>query len=151
MASKVIKIQVTGLGAALNRLQELGDRAPEAAATLLTNFVNTQVIAPAKDEYVPVDTGALRATIQASEPVVGGTKVSVSVSAGGPSAPYALSVHENPRSGQTGGVSPQGKKYKSWARVGGWKFLELPALAAATSSAGWLADEARALLQRMKG
>ena len=45
---------------------------------------------------------------------------------GGASAPYALSVHENPRSGHTGGVSPSGRKYKHWARTGQWKYLETP-------------------------
>lgn len=150
MANKVIHLEVTGLGTALHRLQELGDRAIEAAAILLKDFADTQVVAPAK-EIVPVDTGALRATIQATDPVVSGTKVSVSVSAGGPAAPYALSVHENPRSGQTAGLSPSGKKYRSWARSGEWKYLERPALAAATSSASWLMDAAAALLRRMGG
>jgi len=48
------------------------------------------------------------------------------------SAVYALSVHENPRSGKTGGVSPKGRPYKppkgstasAFATRGGWKFLE---------------------------
>lgn len=149
MASKVIHLQVTGLGAALHRLQELGERAPEAAAILLKDFADTQVVTPAK-EIVPVDTGALRATIQATEPVVSGTKVTVSVSAGGPSAPYALSVHENPRSGQTGGLSPAGKKYKTWARAGEWKFIERPALAAASNSGPWLMEHAKALFERLR-
>ena len=57
----------------------------------------------------------------------------------GYSAVYALKVHENPRAGKTGGVSPRGQKYGSgltqsgnkstritWARKGKWKFLEDP-------------------------
>lgn len=43
------------------------------------------------------------------------------------SAFYALEVHENPRSGQTGGVSPSGKwiyPEGTWADNGEWKFLE---------------------------
>jgi len=57
----------------------------------------------------------------------------------GYSAVYALSVHENRRSGRTGGVSPRGKRYTSgrtesgrkstrvvWAEKGKWKFLEDP-------------------------
>lgn len=40
------------------------------------------------------------------------------------SAPYARAVHENPRSGRTGGVSPRGKKYRKWARVGGYRYLQ---------------------------
>jgi hypothetical protein len=151
MASKIIRIEVTGLKEAVRRLQELGDRAPEAASTLLSNFMNTRVVTPAKDEYVPVDTGALRSTIQASEPLIAGTKITGVVSAGSDAAKYALKVHENPRSGQTGGVSPSGKKYTHWARSGQWKYLEVPALAAAQNSASWLAAEARALLRTMGG
>lgn len=44
-------------------------------------------------------------------------------------APYALSVHENPRSGKTGGVSPRGARYRSWAEHGKWKYLEHPHMA----------------------
>jgi len=57
----------------------------------------------------------------------------------GYSALYAAIVHENPRSGKTGGVSPTGKKYTAgltesgkkskraiWSEVGKWKFLEDP-------------------------
>jgi len=49
----------------------------------------------------------------------------------GYTASYAPFVHENPRAGKTGGVSPSGHKYGGgrsseirWSRVGGWKFLE---------------------------
>lgn len=55
------------------------------------------------------------------------------------SAVYALSVHENVRSGKTGGMSPSGKKYTTgrttsgkksgrivFATEGEWKFLENP-------------------------
>jgi len=40
------------------------------------------------------------------------------------SAVYAWAVHENPRAGQTGGVSPSGRPYKSYAEKGEYKFLE---------------------------
>lgn len=38
--------------------------------------------------------------------------------------PYARRTHENPRAGRTGGVSPKGQRYKHWAAVGEYKFLE---------------------------
>lgn len=57
----------------------------------------------------------------------------------GYAAIYAARVHENPRAGKTGGVSPSGRKYLPpllpsgrrstrivWSRVGQWKFLETP-------------------------
>lgn len=40
------------------------------------------------------------------------------------SAVYAWAVHENPRAGHTGGVSPSGQSYKSYSEVGEYKFLE---------------------------
>ena len=149
-SSKTITVQVTGLRECLATLQQLEGRAPFAAAVLLKDFVDTQVIAPAK-ELVPVDTGALRSTLRSSEPIIAGTKISVQASAGGDAAAYALSVHENPRSGKTGGVSPSGKKYKSWAQVGEWKYLERPALAAASTAGDWLASVAKDLVSRLKG
>ena len=41
---------------------------------------------------------------------------------------YAAKVHENIRSGNTGGASPSGKSYRegSYSTVGQWKFLETP-------------------------
>lgn len=57
----------------------------------------------------------------------------------GYTASYAPFVHENPRAGKTGGVSPKGVAYKApinpsgtrstqavYSTVGGWKFLEIP-------------------------
>jgi hypothetical protein len=53
-----------------------------------------------------------------------------------------LVVHENPRSGKTGGFSPSGKPYftkrsrrggkkgSGFSQVGQWKYLEIPLLAA---------------------
>lgn len=41
----------------------------------------------------------------------------------GYSAVYAGPVHDNPRSGHTGGVSPRGQRYRHWAAVGEPKFL----------------------------
>ena len=53
----------------------------------------------------PVDTGALRASEHVEGPTREGRKVSVAIVAGGPAAPYALTVHEDleanhPRGGQ---------------------------------------------------
>lgn len=38
-------------------------------------------------------------------------------------AVYAGVVHENPRSGRTGGVSPSGQHYRHWAATGEPQFL----------------------------
>lgn len=43
----------------------------------------------------PVDTGTLRGTVQAIGPDISGSSISAGIVAGGPSAPYAVYVHEN--------------------------------------------------------
>lgn len=151
MAQKALSFKVAGVKEALRAFEDLGPRATKGAAMMLKNFADTQIVKPAKEEYVPVDTGNLKASIHAEAPVVTDTTVSITVAAGGPAAPYALNVHENPRAGQTGGVSPQGKKYRRASTVGQWKFLETPALLAAANSRQWLADEASAIMKGMKG
>jgi hypothetical protein len=50
------------------------------------------------------------------------TGMSISVDLGF-SAPYAEVVHENPRSGRTGGIGPRGQRYRKWAHVGQWRYL----------------------------
>lgn len=83
------------------------------------------IMAQSKD-LAPVDTGNLRASGFVELPDVSGAVVNVKLGYGGFSAAYALMVHENPRAGKTGGLSPSGRKYKTWAKVGQWKYLEKP-------------------------
>lgn len=116
---------VTGDRALIRKLLLLGASAPDVVGGGLFEH-GERVLAESKEKYVPVDQGALRASGHVEPPVIRGTMASVDVGFGGPSAPYALSVHENPRAGKTGGVSPRGKKYRTWATVGEWKFLETP-------------------------
>jgi hypothetical protein len=144
---KTIEMKIEGLSEAVETLKTLGQRGQEAVGQLLKNFADTLIVAPAKEKYVPVATGNLRSTIRSVGPVIDGPKVTMLVVAGGPAAPYALKVHENPRAGKTGGVSPQGKKYPrtkggkpTWATRGQWKYLETPAIEAANDR-GWLRKE----------
>jgi hypothetical protein len=88
---------------------------------------------------VPVVTGTLRSSATVDPPVITGDQVVVSMGYGGAAKRYAFKVHENPRAGRTGGVSPSGKKYYprpglsvSYSTVGEWKFLEKPFLARRT-------------------
>ncbi len=84
------------------------------------------LITDSKENYVPVDRGILRSSGHAQLPQQVGQIIYVDVGYGGAAAPYALSVHENPRAGHTGGVSPSGRRYKHWAATGGYKYLERP-------------------------
>jgi len=73
-------------------------------------------------KQVPVDTGVLRASGYVDPAIVrNGMRVYV-----GYHAVYAARVHENLRAGGTYGESPSGRKYKHWANVGNYKFLEWP-------------------------
>lgn len=83
------------------------------------------VLDRAKNEFVPVVTGRLRDSGRIEQHAVHlpGGKSRAVVAFGGQDAPYAVAVHENPRAGKTGGVSPQGRKYKTWSTVGQWKYL----------------------------
>lgn len=133
----MIAMTVIGTPAVLQALRQLGTAAqPTLAAGLYQE--GESIMASSKELYVPVDTGVLRASGYVEPPVMEGSGVTVNLGYGGPSAPYALAVHENPRAGHTGGVSPQGKKYKHWARVGEWKYLETPWKAAAAGMVGRL-------------
>lgn len=53
------------------------------------------IIGLAKEQYVPVDTGALRGSGFVEPPVQTGDRVEVRLGFGGPAAPYALTVHED--------------------------------------------------------
>jgi hypothetical protein len=153
---KELSFNIQGLDKVAKILAGAGDRTPEAFATVLKNFADTQIVAPAKEKYVPVATGNLRSSIRSEGPTIEGSKITVSVVAGGPAAPYALKVHENPRAGKTGGVSPSGRPYPrtkggkpTWATRGQWKYIETPAMLAAKSGQAWLAAEAKAVLVDM--
>lgn len=119
------EISVSGTERLQAVFQELGAEAPRATGDALYQW-GASVMQDSRANYVPVDTGVLRASGHVEQPVVRGTQASVRFGYGGVAAPYALSVHENPRAGKTGGVSPSGRPYRHWARVGEWKFLETP-------------------------
>lgn len=144
-----VATKVKGMNEALKAIRSLGSTGLLGMGQLLVNFGNTKIVAPAK-KLTPVVTGNLRSTIATGAPTFSGSKVRVIVSAGGPATPYALKVHENPRSGKTGGLSPSGKKYKRFSKVGQWKYLETPAKEAANNSGGWLAKEASLIMARFK-
>lgn len=75
---------------------------------------------------VPVMDGQLRASGVVLPVERGESTTTLTIGFGGPAAPYAIRIHENPRAGKTGGVSPSGKPYRKWAKVGAYKFLEGP-------------------------
>lgn len=157
MAGQKAGIRITGMNEALRNLSALGSAGTQGLAQLLYTFGQTKIETPAKIKYVPVVTGNLRSTITTQPPEIRGTRVAVIVSAGGPAAKYARAVHENPRAGRTGGLSPQGKRYYPrpglpvpYSKVGQWKYLETPAVEAAKNSKAWLLDEAAIIMETIR-
>lgn len=144
-----IVLRVTGINEIVQKLRALGEEYPTAAGNALFRWASANIEKPAKEEFVPVMFGALRSSIQTLEPVVTRNTVTVTIAAGGAAAPYARAVHENPRSGRTGGVSPSGRRYKNYARVGQWKYLETPAIEAAYGKQADLAAECGVELDRV--
>lgn len=116
-------LKLEGLEKVLANLKELGEAEPNTMLGAL--FEEGTMLLNESQDLVPVDLGPLRAsgTVQEDKAASAPT---VLVGYGGAAVPYALSVHENPRSGKTGGVSPSGQKYQHWAKVGQWKYLETP-------------------------
>lgn len=122
-------LTLTGMETLVANLTRLGAEAPLAVAEGLN--AHAEAVMTESKTQVPVDTGILRASGFVAPPVIAGNDVTVTLGYGGAAAAYALPVHENPRSGHTGGISPHGRKYRHWAQTGGWKYLEAPLNASA--------------------
>jgi hypothetical protein len=58
-------------------------------------FIEAEIEAKEAKKRTPVDLGNLRGSIHVTEPVIVRQTMSVSIVAGGPSAPYAIYVHED--------------------------------------------------------
>ena len=110
--------------ALIERLELAGANAPKDLAAAMYREAN--YILRKSVETVPVDFGVLRGSATVTRPKVAGSEVSLMFGYGGAASAYALAVHENPRAGRTGGVSPSGVQYKHWAKTGTWKYLERP-------------------------
>jgi hypothetical protein len=76
------------------RLDALANGNQKRIAAALTNVAEHRLVSPAK-RLVPVDTGALRASIHAEPAFTTPTYVRVRVVCGGPAAPYAVIIHED--------------------------------------------------------
>jgi len=133
----LVKAIVTGVAATKAKLS----RAKFKGRTLLEAalFQEAEKIMAVSKQIVPVARGHLRASGHVDKPQRAFGVVFVDLGYGGAAAPYALAVHENPRAGKTGGVSPQGVPYRTtkqgkptWSThpKGQWKYLEQPFKAA---------------------
>ena len=102
-----ITFKLKGVGNLSKKLEKYTKLASEE--TKRTLFMEAEgIMAESKEKFVPVMTGALRGSGFVEPPKVQGGNMSVTLGYGGPAAPYAVVVHENPRAGKTGGRSPGG-------------------------------------------
>ena len=85
-----------------------------------------ETMGESKGNFVPVMDGSLRNSGVVLPVARDGSTHTLTLGFGGPSVRYAVKTHENPRAGKTGGLSPSGKRYKKWAKTGGYKYLEAP-------------------------
>jgi hypothetical protein len=106
------------------RIRQLGEKGQLALAVAAREEAEA-ILDDCNDSLVPRDTSTLAKSGYATQPERIGQVTVVRVGYGGSAAPYAAAVHENPRAGKTGGVSPSGRRYKTWAKVGRWKYLEV--------------------------
>lgn len=107
------------------KLRGMGRSAIPALAEALTLEFEA-VIEDAKDNYVPTVSTNLKGSGHVMPPMLTPNTVIVVGGFGNAAVKYAKRTHDNPRAGKTGGISPQGRRYKKWSRVGEYKFLSKP-------------------------
>ena len=114
----------------------------EAIPLLMTSALHSEAkrMMRRSQQLVPRDTGALAASGYVEKPIVYPHHSTVEL---GYSSPYAVRVHEMPRSGQTEGVGPgpRYQPYRSWAGTGQWKYLEEAANEVGQTSAARIKEE----------
>jgi len=122
-----VGVEIHGKRALMAKLARLGiDIHFELAKALYHE--GERIMGESKSTYVPVRRGVLRASGHVQLPQKGPV---VYLGYGGPAIDYAIVQHETPPS-----------KYKH--RVGQWKYLEVPALRAATTMGAKIAAHLRA-------
>lgn len=85
---------ITGQTKAAQQLLAAAQSGSPALASAL--FQEAEIImTAAKQDFVPVDTGALRASGFVEPPLLTPTGASITLGFGGPAAPYAVIVHED--------------------------------------------------------
>jgi len=84
---------LTGIAAMRAKLKRLEQRFPDYVMAAL--YQETEVEVKEVKRRTPVDTGTLRGTVHQVGPRREGRKIITFIAAGGPSAPYAIYVHED--------------------------------------------------------
>ena len=106
------RVRVQNLRELQNAFIAAGRDAPRFAAKALREEADEAFLL--SQAVVPVQTGALRSSGEVLGPRVAGSRVFAEINYGGPSAPYAIFVHELPPSRATHDYPTR------------WKYLENP-------------------------
>jgi hypothetical protein len=85
--------QVTGADEIARRLERLAVEAPKELGDAI--YQEALVIRKVSRDRTPVRFGVLKGTHEVSKPDIAKGNASVSITVGGPAAPYALYVHED--------------------------------------------------------
>lgn len=85
--------RLNGVEAMRAKLSRLAQRFPDEVMRAL--YQETEVEVKEVKQRTPVDTGTLRNTVHQVGPSRNGSKIYSLIAAGGPSAPYAIYVHED--------------------------------------------------------
>ena len=110
--SKSMSIEVINYEFLKDFFNVLGPEVASRAAASALYRSGEAIATKSRQEYVPIDTGALKSSIHVEPAKLEGSVVTVSIVAGGASAGYALWVHEI------------NKNYRNGKQ---WKYLETPA------------------------
>jgi|WetSurMetagenome_2_1015567.scaffolds.fasta_scaffold239049_3 hypothetical protein len=151
----MFSVTLTGTEAVAAQIREQVQQVPKYVAAAM--YQEALGIARSAQKLAPRALGNLANSAHVELPKIDGEQIEVQLGFGGTAGfgnvegtnkddvGYALYVHENPRAGKTGGMSPSGVKYPfdKWSRVGQWKYLEHPFLAAAKGMAERIAEKVR--------
>lgn len=88
-------IEVKGLDELIQAFYSVGAESEVQQSFQQSLYEEANVVFARSQMLVPVDTGALRSSGQVSQPKMDGKTAYVEISYGGPSASYALYVHES--------------------------------------------------------
>lgn len=127
-----MRIWINGAGRLRAKLQAAASAGPMAIQAKFVQIAE-QILTDSKQNYVPVDTGALRASGFTEGPEVTGPFIAMTLGFGGPSASYAVIVHEDLT-----------KRHP----VGQAKYLEIPLRKAIAGMANTIAQFTRNNIQR---
>ncbi len=88
-------VKLDGGDELFRKLKQLGPEALKTAAASLYRSAE-RTMTRSKEDFVPVDTGALRSTGTVMPPEITQNNITVELGYGGPSVDYAVIVHEDP-------------------------------------------------------